>query len=159
MKLSEALIRRADTQKRIAQLRSRLITSSLVQEGSTPPEDPLRLLAELDRAVAELNGLIKRINRTNAATVFDATRTLTDASRTLTDAIADRDTLMLERSVIVELAEAASMQSQRYSRSELKSVATVDVGALQDRADELARRHRELDTRIQQINWNTDLLD
>ena len=40
MKLSEALVLRADIQKRIEQLRERLKTSALVQEGERPPEDP-----------------------------------------------------------------------------------------------------------------------
>jgi hypothetical protein len=40
MELSEALDLRADTQKRIMQLRERLRASALVQEGEAPPEDP-----------------------------------------------------------------------------------------------------------------------
>jgi hypothetical protein len=152
MKLAEALILRADAQKRIAELRQRLNDSALIQEGTEPPEDPGRLLAEVDRTAAELNALIKRINRTNITTAFDATRTLTDA-------LADRDSLMLERGIITDVAKAASKRSDRFSRSEIKNVPTVDIAALQNRADDLARRHRELDSRIQQINWNTELLD
>ena len=37
MKLAEALIQRADCQKRIAQLRQRLTRSAKVQEGEQPP--------------------------------------------------------------------------------------------------------------------------
>ncbi len=51
MKLAEALILRADAQKRIQQLRERLNRSAKTQEGELPPEDPQELLAELERVV------------------------------------------------------------------------------------------------------------
>ena len=65
MKLSEALIQRADVQKRVQELRGRLNASVLVQEGEQPPENPEVLFAELDRAFAQLTALIGQINRTN----------------------------------------------------------------------------------------------
>ena len=43
MKLAEALILRADCQKRIAQLKSRLLTNAKVQEGDKPAEAPQEL--------------------------------------------------------------------------------------------------------------------
>src|SRR5579883_1432346 len=58
MKLNEALALRADTQKRVMQLRERLRTSALVQEGEAPPEDPRELLAELDRLLGQLTDLV-----------------------------------------------------------------------------------------------------
>ena len=66
MKLAEALILRADCQKRIAQLKSRLLTNAKVQEGDKPAETPQELIAELGRVSNELLDLIKRINRTNS---------------------------------------------------------------------------------------------
>lgn len=44
MKLAEVLILRADCQKRIDQLRQRLLRSAKVQEGEQPPENPQQLL-------------------------------------------------------------------------------------------------------------------
>jgi hypothetical protein len=151
MKLAEALLLRADAQKRLAQLRQRLANNARVQEGEKPNEDPRDLLAELDRTLATFNELIKRINRTNAATMLDETRTLTDA-------LADRDTLTQERFAISAIIEAASQPSFRLGRSEIKTVNTVDVAALQKRSDDLARRSRELDAAIQQANWNVELM-
>ncbi len=88
MKLAEALILRADCQKRIAQLKSRLLVNAKVQEGDAPAETPQELIAELGRVSTELLDLIKRINRTNSATAF--------AGRgTITDALAERDVLRL----------------------------------------------------------------
>ena len=45
MKLAEALNERADIQRRIAQLESRLIDNAKVQEGEEPAERPEDLLA------------------------------------------------------------------------------------------------------------------
>ncbi len=152
MKLAEALILRADAQKRLAQLRQRLSNNARVQEGEAPNENPQELLAELDRALVTFNDMVKRVNRTNAAVLLNE-------GRTLTDALADRDTLALERVAINEVIGAASQQQFRYGRSEIKYVNTVDVAALQKRADDLARRYRELDAAIQQANWNVELKD
>ena len=54
MKLAEALQERADLNRRVADLRSRLSANATVQEGEQPAEDPGELLAELDRCVAAL---------------------------------------------------------------------------------------------------------
>src|SRR5436189_5902089 len=102
MKLAEALILRADCQKRIAQLKSRLLTNAKVQEGDKPAEAPQELLTELARASAELLDLIKRINKTNSATVF--------AGRgTISDALAERDVLALPRAAYAERRPTAAI--------------------------------------------------
>jgi len=48
MKLAEALILRADCQKRLAQLQQRLARSAVIQEGEAPPENPQVLIAEVN---------------------------------------------------------------------------------------------------------------
>ena len=50
MKLAEALQERADINKKISQLRSRLSNNLLVQEGEKTAEDPLALLKEMDQS-------------------------------------------------------------------------------------------------------------
>jgi len=152
MKLSEALVLRADMQKRIEQLRERLRTSALVQEGEQPPEDPQELLAELDRLFEQLTVLIPRINRTNL-------RATLEGGLTLTDALARRDILTLRGSVLKSTADAAANTVGRYSRTEIRQVATIDIGALRRQVDRLAQERRELDTAIQAANWTTELLD
>jgi hypothetical protein len=152
MKLAEALILRADCQKRIEQLRQRLVRSAKVQEGETPPEQPQALITELDATVNELTDLIKRINKTNSLTTLEE-------GMTLSDGLAQRDTLLLKRSVYGSLVEAAAYQQARYSASEIKSFSTVNVAELQTLMDQLSRQYRELDTRIQELNWNTELMD
>ena len=70
MKLAEALILRADCEKRIAQLKSRLLVNAKVQEGDKPAEIPQELIGELEHVARELLDLIKSINKTNSATVI-----------------------------------------------------------------------------------------
>ena len=152
MKLAEALIRRADSQKRFEQVKSRLIMNAKVQEGDVPAETPAELLTELSRLANELLDFIKRINKTNSATVFSG-------NQTLSDALAQRDLLALQRAAYAELAQAASITQGRFTRSEVKYVATVNVAELQKRADELAKNYRELDARIQELNWQTELVE
>ena len=151
MKLAEALILRADHQKRLEQLKQRLIRTAKVQEGDPPPEDPAALLTEAERIADELLRLIQRINRTNAATEFESGR--------LSDALARRDVLALRRTLHADLAQAAVVQQTAYSKSEIRFKSTVDVAALQRTADDLARQYRDLDARIQAINWQVELLE
>ncbi len=54
MKLAEALQERADLNRAIEQLHSRLDSNSLVQEGETPAEDPNSLKRELDSSLERL---------------------------------------------------------------------------------------------------------
>lgn len=150
MKLAEALMSRADCQKRFEQLRARIVRSAKVQEGDRPAEDPRELVAELERTASELLDLITRINRTNSATIFEG-------GRVLSDALAERDVLSLRRAAYAGLAEAAAVTQNLYSRSEVKFVSTVDVAEVQKRADDLSKQYRELDARIQEANWKTEL--
>lgn len=152
MKLAEALILRADHQKRIEQLRQRLLRNAKVQEGDRPAEDPRELLAEVERTAADLERLIQRINRTNAATLLDG-------ELTIADSLARRDVLASRHAVYRDLAVSATIEQSRYSRSEVKFQSTVDVASIQRQADGLARQHRELDARIQEKNWTTELIE
>jgi hypothetical protein len=152
MKLAEALILRADAQKRIEQLKQRLANSAKVQQGDESPENPQELLVELERAFSTLADLIKRINKTNSATGFNA-------DKTLSDVLAERDVLMAKRNAYSQLVGAASIVQNVYSRSEVKFVRTVEVSEIQKQVDALSQAYRELDSRIQQLNWQTDLVE
>jgi hypothetical protein len=151
MKLAEALVLRADIQRRIEQLRERLKYSVLVQEGDSPPEDPELLMNELDRLLLQLVELISQINRTN-------THASLRNGVSLTDALAQRDVMKLRLSIFKSIADTASRRIEHYSRSEIRNVATIDIGALRKQTDQLAQQHRELDTAIQEINWLTELI-
>jgi hypothetical protein len=152
MRLSEALVLRADIQKRIERLRERLALSCVVQEGEQPPENPVELMAELDALVTQLETLIRQINRTNVESRLAS-------GTTITDALAQRDTLRLRYSILEGVASKASQRVERYSRTEIRLMPTVDVAAIRRQLDELARRAREIDTEIQAANWTTDLME
>jgi hypothetical protein len=152
MKLAEALILRADYQKRLNELRFRLVRSAKVQEGDKPAENPQMLLAELERVAAELERLIQNINRTNSVSELGQ-------DGTLTDALATRDLLRAKQDIYRDLASTATVTQGRVSRSEIKFQSTVDVAEVQKRADKLAVAHRELDTRIQEANWRLELIE
>ncbi|MFS0690056.1 DIP1984 family protein [Sporosarcina sp. 179-K 8C2 HS] len=151
MKLAEALIARADYQKRNEQLKRRISLNLKIQEGEEPAEDPNEMLAELDSNIKELTTLIQRINKTNCSVQFDE-------SRTLADALVERDQKWDKRLVLAKIAEEASIRNDRYSRTEIKIVSTVDVSAIQKQVDQLSKEFRELDTKIQGLNWSIDLL-
>ncbi|WP_327001280.1 DIP1984 family protein [Dactylosporangium sp. NBC_01737] len=154
MKLAEALALRADAAQRAQQLSARVNSSARYQEGETPAEDAAALLAEAGAVLDELESLIRRINRTNAATRIEG--------GTLTDALARRDVLRLRHATVTAAANAASGEGQRgyrQLRSELKMLSALPVAELRGRADDLARQLREVDTLIQRTNWEADLLD
>lgn len=150
MKLAEALNERADIQKRIEQLRNRLNINAKVQEGEKPNEEPAELLKELDGCCERLEELISRINATNSAAVIDGT--------TISSLIAKRDVLKLKISVIRDFLDNAGVNFRRTGASEIKILPTVKVSVKQKELDELSRQLRELDTRLQGINWTTDLI-
>jgi hypothetical protein len=150
MMLAEALALRADLQRRLAQMRNRLQQSALVQEGEQPPENPLELLAEANGLIDQLTDLIYRINQINLQATIST-------GETITQAIARRDALATRFNLLSTLTEAAANRTNRYSRSEIRLVATVDVAALRRELDAVARERRELDTAIQATNWTTEL--
>jgi hypothetical protein len=152
MKLGEALRLRSDNYKKIAELRTRAVASAQVQEGAEAPDNPNELLETIDRLAAETLELVQRINRTNVATLLPS-------GQPLVDALAERDYLLATRTPFEAVAEAASAVQQRYMRSEIRIVRTVDPVALHKKADEYARRHRLLDVAVQQANWVTDLVE
>ena len=149
MKLAEALQERADLNRKIQQLEDRLENNVLVQEGETTAEDPAELLAELDEAVDRLRELMERINRTNCAAARDG--------RTITAMIAERDALHTHLQVYRNVLSTASQTARRATRSEIKILSAVDVRALQKKADGLAKRLRQTDNHIQELNWSTEL--
>lgn len=144
MKLAEALAERADLQKRIEQTRDRLKNNAWVQEGERPAEDPVALEKELAALCDELEGLITRIN-------------LTNAQASITGLLARRDVLSIRTAALRDFLDEASRTPVRAARGEIKILPTVSVPEYRKKADDLSRELRELDMRIQQLNWITDL--
>ena len=151
MKIAEALILRADIQKRIAQLRTRLNNNAKVQENEEPAENPELLLTELENLISQLNDLIVKINRTNTLSKIDGI--------SLVELIAKKDTLSQKSGILREFIEIASQKVDLYSTTEIKVFSTVNVSEQQKKLDKLSKEIRETDTKLQQANWTIDLVE
>ncbi|MCR5294182.1 MAG: DIP1984 family protein [Lachnospiraceae bacterium] len=149
MRLATALSERADLQVRIDQLAVRLSNNAKVQEGEKPSEDPADLLKELSSCMTRLEELITRINLTNSRAALDGV--------TLTEYIAKRDVLKQEIRILRDFLNEASSKVDRYSNKEIRILSTVDVAGLQKQLDERSKRLRELDDKLQEANWTTEL--
>ena len=150
MKLAQALLLRADIQKKLESVRDRIGKNAIVQEGEKPSEDPNALLDQAKAICAQLKALVFAINEANLSG-------RTGQGRTLTEALAERDALVLERSIVLAAAASAVRPSDRYGMKEIRWVKTVDVAALQKSADELAKALRELNAEIQEANWQIEV--
>jgi hypothetical protein len=67
----------------------------------------------------------------------------------------------MERKVMEQVGNAARIEPNRVygvTRNEVKWRSTVDVAAIQKEIDALSQSYRLLDTRIQEANWLTDLI-
>ena len=151
MKLAEALAIRKDTQKRIEQLKSRILNNVRVQEGDEPSESPSELMKELDSCLNELQTLVYLINKTNMHTGSEG--------KTLTQLMAEKDILGMRVNALRDVFNKASESQDRYSRSEIKMVTTIDIKPLGRQIDKLSKELRELDIKIQGLNFITDLED
>ena len=151
MKLAEALAIRKDTQRRIEQLKSRILNNVRVQEGDDPSENPLELIKELDSSLNQLQKLVYLINKTNMHTVCEG--------KTLTQLMAEKDVLAMRINALRDIFNKASESQDRYSRSEIKMVTTIEIKPLGNQIDKLSKELRELDIKIQGLNFTTDLED
>lgn len=149
MKLAEALQERADLNKKIEQLKSRLEANATVQEGEKTAEDPNELLKELNSSIARLEFLIAKINMVNCHTSTNG--------KTLTELLAEKDCLSLNINTLQNLRNSASRLAQRATRSEIKILSAIDVKNLQSEIDKLSKRLRIVDNCIQEANWSTTI--
>lgn len=152
MKLAEALTLRADLQKRVVQLKERLIINAKVQEGDSPAEEPETLLDELDKNTIELETLIKQINKTNSNTYIDS-------NESIADLIAKKDVLALKLSILREFVKVSGSKIDRYSNKEIKILSTINISEKQKQIDKMSKEYRILDTKLQGLNWTTDILE
>lgn len=152
MRLAEALILRADLNKRLAQLKERANRVVTYQEGESPTELPEKIIAEHEGACHELESLIARINRTNLAV------RLPNGS-TMTDALAHRDLLRVKLDFYRSLTDTATKRNFRIARAEIRTLLAVNVPQIQRTIDDLAKEYRLLETDIQAANWANELVE
>ena len=152
MKLAEALTERAELSRKVQELRERIIRNAKHQEGDQPSEDPNELLKEYDKTTKAFTKLVIAINKTNQKISLGN-------GESMIDALAKRDALKLQHSLYKSLATEATPKQDRYSKSEIKFVSSVDVADIQKKADKIGQLCRELDSEIQQANWLNDLME
>ncbi len=151
MKLAEALIERAELQKQNGELVKRISDNVLIQEGDEPAENPEELIAQYEKNRDRLLYLMRHINLTNQTIPFDE-------EGSLADAIIRRDNLKAKIGTYRSICASANIRVNRYSQKEVRYVRCIDTKKLQTLIDSLSKEYRELDTRLQGINWTVDLI-
>ena len=151
MKLAAALQERADLNKKIADLRSRIEQVILVQEGEKPAEDPAKLITELEACINRLEHLMVAINRTNSQTIVDG--------QSLTEIIAKRDALQMKIGAYRDFAHEAITNTRRARNSEIKVIPVLKATDLQKKLDAYSKELREADNLLQEKNWIFDLIE
>src|SRR5689334_17225695 len=111
MKLAEALLLRADTQKKLASLQARVQKYSVVQEGERPAEDPEAILQQIEKVAGELEQLVFAINRTNLLHPIKS-------GQSLTEALAHRDSLALRHRILQSVIDVCAKPPDRYGVKE-----------------------------------------
>lgn len=148
MKLAEGLLLRADILKKIEHLQNRIRPVLIVSGDKLPQEDPEKLLAQLRKAIQDLESLVIRINKTN-------NETYVEGEGLLMEALAKRDSLKMLAEKLRNIRYAAQINNS--GESDLKT--TIDIKKLQSEMDQTGRAFREIDSKIQEINWLTELKD
>ena len=151
MKLAEALVIRADLQNKISELETRLENNATIMEGEIPSESPVELLDQLDNALQELELLIAAINLTNAV--------ITKDGKTMTELLAKRDCLKRRHGVMRSFLDNASMRPHRTRANEIVVKSTISVSDIQKSLDVYAVQLRQLELKIQAMNWENELLE
>lgn len=150
MKLATALSERASLQVRLSELQIRLNANAKVQEGDSPAENPVELIAEKDRILDELENLVTRINLTNSRTECNGI--------TITELISRRDRIKKDVRIMRNFLNIASEKVNRYTKTEIVIKSTVDINEYQKNLDTLSRELRQIDEKIQEHNWTTELI-
>jgi hypothetical protein len=147
MKLAEALLLRADIMRKIEHLQNRITPVLIVSDDKLPQEDPDKLIAQLRKAIEDLEILIVRINKTNNETNIEG-------EGSLMEALAKRDSLKMLSEKLRNIRYAAQLNNS--SEKNLKT--TVDIKRLQVEMDQTGRAFRDIDSKIQGLNWLTELI-
>ncbi len=151
MKLAEALQERADLNRNIEQIKSRLNNNVLVQEGEQTAENPRILKENLDQSIKRLGYLIAQINKTNCETIVEG--------ESLTEIIAKKDALALKIHLYKDIVYTAAQTAYRARNTEIKIKSAIEVADWQAEIDRMAKELRLLDNKLQENNWKTDLLE
>lgn len=122
-----------------------------MQEGTVPAEDPETILREMDSLSRQLEQITTDINLTNSS-VKDA------EGETMTALISRRDALRRRVEYMRNFLNAASEVTMRRQSTDIRILPTVNVTEFRKRLDRLSKELRELEMRIQSLNWTSELI-
>ena len=108
-------------------------------------------LTALEQEQARLEALIACINRTNCCTLVDGVP--------LSDLLARRDCRKGKLGILRHFLDNASELVSRRTVGVIRIRSTVDVRSMQREVDRMSKELRELDEKIQEANWTTELLE
>ena len=148
MKLAEALLLRSDLMKKIEHIQNRIRPVLIVSDDKKPQEDPTKLIAELRTAIQDLEILVIRINKTNNEINING-------EGSLMETLVKRDSLKMLSEKLRNIRYAAQIDNS--GDANLKT--TIDIKKLQTEMDQTGRAFREIDSKIQELNWLTELKD
>lgn len=151
MKLAEALSLRKDLETRVTKIKDRLENVVRVQEGDNPAEEPQELMDELDSCLNQLELLIYKINVNNMQIVAED-------GRSMTKLLAERDILKKRIDILRNTFNEATNSRSRY-RNEIRYVTTIEVKPLRKELDKFSQQYRQLDMKIQELNFTNDLVE
>ncbi|OFI50456.1 hypothetical protein BG261_00825 [Floricoccus tropicus] len=150
MKLAELLMERKDIQIKLAEIKERMNSVVRIQEGDTPEIDPLVLIKQFEETNKRLVKVVETIEKANQ-------ETLMDKGKTLAQALVAREGLRRQHLFYTSVINQASEKVHRYSNSEIKDIVTVDLADLHKKKDQIAKKLREIDAKIQEKNWNIEV--
>lgn len=156
MKLAEALVERADLQKRMFELKNQINRNLQVEDGEKPEETVEDLMKEFTELAKRQTKLVAAINRTNSTTeVEDGDY----KGLTIMHLLAKRDSIAQVKNQYTALSQESVETSYGRTKDDIKFVLTFSPKAMRKEADKLAKEHREIDTLIQSLNWAVDVVD
>lgn len=150
MKLAEALLLRRDLEAKLTAMKQTISQNALIQEGDSLDISLEELLEDYQTTNEEFSQLVVRINQRNSSAA------LYDAEKLIVEALEERESLRRQHGLLNETIEAAN-DLRRFGRNEIRMVKTVDTKKLTKEMNEVSKKLRELDGKIQQTNWLVDL--
>jgi len=150
MKLAALILEKSDIENKVSQLVTRINSCARIQEGDTAPEEPAELLEELNTVYKRLELVNNAITRANHSAKFS------DNQPYLINALVARDVLAKKIGQLNSIVNSCGTQ-QRFARNEIKFVTNIDVVSLRAEIDKLTKEKRDLNAKIQELNWIVDV--
>ena len=148
MKLGEALLLKAELEKKSKDLLERVIRNARVEEGAEPAELP-ELLNQFEGVEMELCTLNSRIRHANQTVMVNGS--------TIAHMLNQRRCLEKISQEYNSAAGESYKDFRRLKMTEIREETVLDVALLRKSASKFAKERRLLNLRIQNANWAVDI--